>query len=65
VVATTHIDTVKGSHLHSNVLRMLGELTAAGLVPEPDATRWWDQLETQETFFSALTYYRCTGIVPG
>ena len=64
VVATTHIDTVKDSHLHDNVLRMLAEQVAAGLVPEREADRWRDQLEAQPDFFSALTYYRCTGTVP-
>ena len=43
VVATTHIDTVKDSHLHDNVLRMLAEQVAAGLVPEREADRWRDQ----------------------
>ena len=64
VVATTHIDTVKDSHLHNNVLRMLAEQVAAGPVAEPEADRWRDQLEAQDGFFSALTYYRCTGTVP-
>jgi SAM-dependent methyltransferase len=64
VVATTHIDTVRDSHLHNNVLRMLAEQVRAGLVPERDADRWRDQLEAQPDFFSALTYYRCIGTVP-
>jgi len=64
VVATTHIDTVKDSHLHNNVLRMLAEQVAAGLFSERDADRWRGQLEAQDGFFSALTYYRCTGTVP-
>jgi ubiquinone/menaquinone biosynthesis C-methylase UbiE len=64
VVATTHIDTAKDSHLHNNVLRMLAEQVAAGLFPERDADHWLDQLEAQPGFFSALTYYRCTGTAP-
>ena len=64
VVATTHIDTVRDSHLHNTVLQMLAEQVAGGLVTEPVADRWRDQLEAQPDFFSALTYYRCTGTVP-
>jgi ubiquinone/menaquinone biosynthesis C-methylase UbiE len=64
VVATTHIDTARDSHLYNNVLRMLAEQVAGGLFPERDADRWRDQLESQPGFFSALTYYRCTGTVP-
>jgi ubiquinone/menaquinone biosynthesis C-methylase UbiE len=64
VVATTHIDTVRDSHLHNNLLRMLAEQVAAGLVAERDADRWRDQLAAQPHFFSSLTYYRCIGTVP-
>jgi SAM-dependent methyltransferase len=64
VVATTHIDTTRESHLYDNVLRMLADQVAHGLVAERDADRWRDQLESQPDFFSALTYYRCTGTVP-
>jgi SAM-dependent methyltransferase len=64
VVATTHIDTDRDSHLHLNLLWMLADLVAAGLFPERDADRWRDQLESQPGFFAALTYYRCTGTVP-
>jgi len=43
---------------------MLAEQVAAGLFSERDADRWRGQLEAQDGFFSALTYYRCTGTVP-
>jgi hypothetical protein len=64
VVATTHIDTVRDSHLYNNLLRMLAEQVAAGLVADRDADRWRDQLAAQPGFFAALTYFRCTGTVP-
>jgi SAM-dependent methyltransferase len=64
VVGSTHIDTVRDSHLHNNLLRMLAEQVRAGLVAEPEAARWRDQLDAQDGFFSALTYYRCTGTLP-
>jgi SAM-dependent methyltransferase len=64
VVAHTHIDTDKDSHLHANALRMLGSLRDAGLVDAAGADRWAAELDAQPSFFSALTYYRCTGVRP-
>jgi SAM-dependent methyltransferase len=64
VVAHTHIDTDKDSHLYGNALRMLAALRDADLVTVADADRWAAELAAQPGFFSALTYYRCTGTVP-
>jgi ubiquinone/menaquinone biosynthesis C-methylase UbiE len=64
VVAHPHVDTEHDSHLHGNALRMVAALRDADLVDAADAERWAAALDDRPTFFSALTYYRCTGTVP-
>lgn len=61
VGALTHIDTERGSHLHGSALRMVASATGAGLLDAAAAARWTAQLEEADGFFSALTFYRCTG----
>lgn len=63
VSALTHLDTERGSHLHGSVLRMVAAATDAGVVDAAAAARWTAQLEEADGFFSALTFYCCSGRV--
>lgn len=63
VGALTHIDTERDSYLHSSLLRMVDHAVGTGFLDRAAAARWSDQLDGTTGFFSALTFYRCTGRV--